>query len=79
MDYHNPELDKLVTQARVESDLTKRYQMLLDIEKILLEEDAAIAPLYQSGESILIRDKIKGVLVHPTGAEFTYKWASIEE
>ncbi|HSO58695.1 MAG TPA: peptide ABC transporter substrate-binding protein [Paenisporosarcina sp.] len=79
MDYYNPKLDELVTQARVESDLTKRYEMLLDIEKILLEEDAAIAPLYQSGESILIREKIKGVLVHPTGAEFTYKWASIEE
>lgn len=79
MDYDNPKLDELVAQARVESDLTKRYQMLLDIEKILLEDDAAIAPLYQTGESILIRDKIKGVLVHPTGAEFTYKWASIEE
>ena len=79
MDYHNPTLDELVTQARIESDLTKRYQMLLDLEKILLEEDAAIAPLYQEGESILIREKIKGVLVHPTGAEFSYKWASIEE
>lgn len=79
MDYHNPELDALVAEARVETDLSKRYQMLLDIEKILLEEDAAIAPLYQTGESILIRSKIKGVLVHPTGAEFTYKWASIEE
>jgi oligopeptide transport system substrate-binding protein len=79
MDYYNPKLDELVVQARVESDLTKRYQMLLDLEKILLEEDAAIAPLYQEGESILIREKINGVLVHPTGAEFTYKWASIKE
>jgi oligopeptide transport system substrate-binding protein len=79
MDYYNPELDKLVAQARVESDLAKRYEMLLTLEKMLLEEDAAIAPLYQEGESILIREKIKGVLVHPTGAEFSYKWASIEE
>ncbi len=79
MDYYNPKLDALVADARQETDLSKRYQMLLDIEKILLEEDAAIAPLYQSGESILIRNKIKGVLVHPTGAEFTYKWAYIEE
>ena len=79
MDYYNPELDKLVAQARIESDLAKRYEMLLALEKILLEEDAAIAPLYQEGESILIREKIKGVLVHPTGAEFSYKWASIEE
>ncbi|PUB11666.1 peptide ABC transporter substrate-binding protein [Paenisporosarcina sp. OV554] len=79
MDYYNPKLDELVAKARTESDLTKRYQMLLDLEKILLEEDAAIAPLYQEGESILIREKINGVLVHPTGAEFTYKWASIKE
>ena len=79
MDYHNPELDALVADARVETDLSKRYQMMLDIEKILLEEDAAIAPLYQEGESILIRSKIKNLLVHPTGAEFSYKWASIEE
>ncbi len=79
MDYYNPKLDELVAQARIESDLAKRYEMLLALEKILLEEDAAIAPLYQEGESILIREKIKGVLVHPTGAEFSYKWASIEE
>ena len=79
MDYYNPKLDELVAQARVESDLAKRYEMLLTLEKILLEEDAAIAPLYQEGESILIREKIKGVLVHPTGAEFSYKWASIKE
>lgn len=79
MDYYNPKIDELVAKARTESDLTKRYQMLLDLEKILLEDDAAIAPLYQEGESILIREKINGVLVHPTGAEFTYKWASIKE
>lgn len=79
MDYHNPKLDALVAEARVETDLSKRYQMMLDIEKILLEEDAAIAPLYQEGESILIRSKINDLLVHPTGAEFSYKWASIEE
>jgi len=79
MDYHNPKLDALVADARVETDLSKRYQMMLDIEKILLEEDAAIAPLYQEGESILIRNKINNLLVHPTGAEFSYKWASIKE
>ncbi|WP_017380715.1 peptide ABC transporter substrate-binding protein [Paenisporosarcina sp. TG-14] len=79
MDYYNPKLDALVTEARNETDLAKRYEMLLNLEKILLEEDAAIAPLYQEGESILIRKKIKDVLVHPTGAEFSYKWSSIEE
>ncbi|MGO1060919.1 peptide ABC transporter substrate-binding protein [Planococcus sp. FY231025] len=79
MDYHNPKLDELVSQARVETDLAKRYDMMLNIEKILLEEDAAIAPLYQDGSAILMRNKIKDLIVHPTGASFSYKWASIEE
>ena len=59
--------------------LSKRFEMLLGIEKILLEEDAAIAPLYQTGTAILMRDKIKGLVKHPSGAEFSYKWAYIEE
>lgn len=79
MDYHNPKLDELVSQARVETDLAKRFDIMLNIEKILLEEDAAIAPLYQDGSAILMRDKIKNLIVHPTGASFTYKGTSIEE
>lgn len=79
MDYHNPKLDELVAQARVETDLAKRFDIMLNIEKILLEEDAAIAPLYQDGSAILMRDKIKNLIVHPTGASFTYKGTSIEE
>ncbi len=79
MDYSNPELEKLVESARTETDLEKRYQMLLDIEKILLEEDAAIVPLYQDGTAVLMRNKVKNLLVHPTGASFSYKWVTIEE
>ena len=78
MDYSNPKLDALVHDARGETDLSKRYEMLLGIEKVLLEEDAAVAPLYQRGSAILVRDKIKDLAKHPTGAEFTYKWAHIE-
>ncbi|MGD6831152.1 peptide ABC transporter substrate-binding protein [Sutcliffiella halmapala] len=78
MDYHNPDLDELVSQARLETDLSARYEMLLDIEKLLLEEDAALVPLYQRGEAILQRSKIKGLIKHPSGPDFTYKWAYIE-
>lgn len=79
MHYDNPKLNDLVAEARGETDLAKRFEMLLGIEKILLEEDAAIAPLYQTGTAILMRDKIKGLVLHPSGAEFSYKWAYIEE
>lgn len=79
MDYSNEKIQELVASARTETDLEKRYQMLLDIEKVLLEEDAAIAPLYQDGTAVLMRSKIKNLLVHPTGASFSYKWVTIEE
>ena len=79
MGYDNPKLNELVAEARGETDLGKRFEMLLGIEKILLEEDAAIAPLYQTGAAILMRDRVKGLVKHPSGAEFSYKWAYIEE
>ena len=79
MDYDNPKLNKLVAEAYGETDLSKRFEMLLEIEKILLVEDAAIAPLYQTGTAILKRDSIKNLVKHPSGAEFSYKWAYIEE
>ncbi|ANU24565.1 peptide ABC transporter substrate-binding protein [Planococcus donghaensis] len=79
MDYSNEKIQELVASARTETDAEKRYQMLLEIEKVLLEEDAAIAPLYQGGTAVLMRSKIKNLLVHPTGASFSYKWVTIEE
>jgi len=79
MGYDNAKLNELVADAYVDTDLSKRFETLLNIEKIFLEEDAAIAPLYQSGTAILIQDKVKGLVKHPSGAEFSYKWAYIEE
>ncbi|MBE1553283.1 peptide ABC transporter substrate-binding protein [Sporosarcina limicola] len=79
MDYYNPKLDALVTEARGETDLSKRYKLLLNIEKIFLEDDVAVAPLYQRGSSVLLNNKVKGLVDHPTGADTSYQWAYIEE
>ncbi|GAA0316297.1 peptide ABC transporter substrate-binding protein [Bacillus carboniphilus] len=79
MDYHNPKLDDLVSQARTETDMAKRFEVLLEIEKVLLGEDAAIVPLYQSGEAVLQRAKIKDLYEHPSGADYTFKYTYIEE
>ena len=79
MDYVNSDLDALVDQARTETDPSVRYPILLEIEKVLLEQDAAIAPLYQSGEALLERSKIKGLVEHPSGPDYSFKWTYIEE
>ncbi|MBU8712240.1 peptide ABC transporter substrate-binding protein [Brevibacillus parabrevis] len=78
MKYSNLQFDQLVAQANKELDPRKRYDILLQLEKIIIEKDAAVVPLYQYGEVILQSQKIKGLIWHPSGPEFTYKWTHME-
>lgn len=77
MDYSNAEYDALVKNINIEKDTVKRYEMMLEAEKMLFE-DAAIAPLYQRGLAVLQRSNIKGLVRHPSGPDFTFKWTQIE-
>jgi oligopeptide transport system substrate-binding protein len=79
MKYSNPEFDALVQKARFELDPKKRFQYMLDAEKVVLEQDAALVPLYQYGAAVLQRKSVKGLVFHPSGPSFTYIWTSIEE
>lgn len=81
MSYSNPEFDKLIKAAN--QDLIKegqeqeRWKTLQDAEKILLEQDAAIAPLYQRSVNILINPKVKGFVHHAFGPDYSYQWIKI--
>lgn len=78
--YSNPKYDEIVQKGKGEL-LTKtkeRWDSLLKAEKMLLE-DAAIAPLYQRGDAIVQRPKVKGIVHHPVGGDYSYKWAYITE
>ncbi|EOV9529018.1 peptide ABC transporter substrate-binding protein [Bacillus cytotoxicus] len=78
--YSNSKYDKLVEQGKGEL-LTKtkeRWDGLLKAEKMLLE-DAAIAPLFQEGKGIIQKQKVKGIVRHPVGGDYSYKWAYISD
>ena len=79
MSYSNPEFDKLIKAAN--EDLVakpqERWKALQDAEKILLEDDAAIAPLYQRSVNILINPKVKGFAHHAFGPDYSYQWIKI--
>ena len=81
MGYSNTEYDKLVKDAGTTllSDLPARWEALQKAEKILIEQDAAISPLYQRGLSFLMKDKVKNLYSHAFGGDYSYKWVSIEE
>lgn len=79
MGYSNSELDKLIEATKVElaNDPVARYEAFAKAEKILLEDDAAIAPQYQRGRAVLMKPYVKGLVTHPFGGDYSYKWTYI--
>ena len=57
---------------------TARWQALADAEKLLIDEDFAIGPIYQRGLMQLQKPYVKGIVAHPFGGDYSYKWAYIE-
>jgi oligopeptide transport system substrate-binding protein len=80
MDYSNKKYDELIAKAKTELllDPAARNKAMQDAEKILLE-DAAIAPVYQLGQSYVQKPYVKGITKHMIGGDYSYKWASIEK
>lgn len=81
MGYSSEEYDSLIEQANNEfaQDPDKRFEAFMEAERLLLEEDAAVAPIYQDAKAQLFRPSIKGVYSTATGPEFEFKWAYVEE
>lgn len=79
MAYSNEQVDELLEQANGELALKpeERWQALAEVEKILVEEDAAIANMYQFGSMALQKPYVQDVITHPFTGDFSYKWAYI--
>ncbi|MGM9923965.1 MAG: peptide ABC transporter substrate-binding protein [Bacillus sp. (in: firmicutes)] len=79
MSYSNPEYDKLIEDANNTADQAERWSLLQKAEKIVLEEDAAIAPLYQRASNILVNENVEGFTYHVVGPEYSYQYIKITE
>ncbi|WNS75178.1 peptide ABC transporter substrate-binding protein [Bacillus sp. DTU_2020_1000418_1_SI_GHA_SEK_038] len=76
--YQNPEFDQLVKKAQVDfSNLDGRLADLQEAERILIEQDTVISPMYQSSEAFLVKPYVKGFVAHPNST-YSYKWTYIE-
>lgn len=78
--YSNPEYDKLAVSAKTTNanDVDKQFADYKAAEKILLEENAAQVPLYQSASNYLINPKIKDVAYPTYGNYFGLRNAYVE-
>ncbi|MEI4769675.1 peptide ABC transporter substrate-binding protein [Psychrobacillus sp. FJAT-51614] len=80
MSYSNPEYDKLVNSSNNELalDAAARWQAMADAEKIVIDQDFGIGPIYQRGVMALQKPYVKGIVTHSFGGDYSYKWAYIE-
>lgn len=67
--YANAEYDRLIRAAAVETNAQRRTQLMIDAEKILIQQDMAIAPLYTGTEVILQNPKLKNVYRYPVAED----------
>ncbi|GGE57673.1 peptide ABC transporter substrate-binding protein [Priestia taiwanensis] len=81
MGFSNAKYDDLIKKSKVDllSDLPKRWESLLEAEKILVAEEYAIAPVYQRARAYVLRPNVKGLVSHKIGGDYSYKWVSIVE
>ena len=77
--YSNAEYDALIEQAQQTTDSAEKWTLLQKAEKILLEEDAGLAPVYQQAYNILVSEKVEGFTYHSVGSEASYKYITITE
>ncbi|MFQ3543888.1 peptide ABC transporter substrate-binding protein [Halobacillus rhizosphaerae] len=78
--YSSEKYDNLIKQANDEYALEpeKRFQNFLKAEKMLIQDDAVLVPLYQRALAQLWKPYVKDVQVNPMGADYSYKYAYIE-
>jgi ABC-type transport system substrate-binding protein len=64
--YSNAEVDRLLDQARTETDPRKREALYARVDRLALE-DAAFLPIYYQGDDLLAGKNVKDLFLSPLG------------
>lgn len=73
-----PEYDQMIRSAKVEANTATRLQTMLDAEKMIVEEDVVVSPLYYRGFAYLTKSNVKDLVRHPFGPPIEFKYAYFE-
>lgn len=74
--YKNEKVDAFIKQAKTTSDVTERWELMQQAEKLMME-DVVFAPTFQKGLSRLTKPYVKNLYEHPFSADISYKWVEI--
>ncbi|SFQ23882.1 oligopeptide transport system substrate-binding protein [Psychrobacillus psychrotolerans] len=80
MSFSNPEYDQLLQDINgsLALDIEARWEAMAKAEKLIVDEEFAVGPIYQRGLMFLQKPYVKGIIAHPFGGDYSYKWAYIE-
>lgn len=76
--FNNEKYDALIDKARLEGSKEGRFEIFSEAEKILIAEEAAIAPVSYARKSSYIQNYVKGIELPAFGPKFELKHAYIE-
>lgn len=79
--YASEQYDALTVSSSttLAADEQGRWDAMKQAEDLLLDTDAAIAPIYQAGYAYLINPKVEGIEDHAIGITFVYKNVNFTE
>lgn len=75
----NARYDGLVDEALAEPAAGRRAGMLVRAERVLVEEEALVAPIYYPGNSYLIDPEVRNYTTHPYGLPVDYRHVEVGE
>ncbi len=75
--YASAKFDALMEQIQKESDLTKRWDLMIQAEKVMME-DMAYIPVFEKGAAALKAKNVKGLVVVPVGTPYTFKYVKLK-
>jgi oligopeptide transport system substrate-binding protein len=80
--FNNPTYDELVKKTapggQFAKDDASRWSAFKEAEKLLLEDEGGVLPVYQAGEALLINPKVLGVEYFVVGGLISYRNISIQ-
>jgi oligopeptide transport system substrate-binding protein len=80
MGYSDKAYDALIKKAAdSSSDLQARDKAMLDAEKLLIQQDAALGLMYQNGGASLVQPYLVNFKKHPFGPDYTFKFMSVKK
>jgi oligopeptide transport system substrate-binding protein len=73
--FNDPKFDQMILDAQKEPNIAKRTETLIAAEKYLIQDQAAIIPLYQRSRAYMATEGLKGFNRLPVGADPDLRYA----